>query len=332
MSKKSIIIFSISFLLILSLILWIGPYKLYKTVIKANWNLLVLAMFTHIFAIIIRSVRWGILTRENDLKKNFIVKTIGLFAGNITPSRAGGEPITALAGKKINKISFSLGMSAGLVERFFDLGVVGIILIIVGFSMPKLRFIAIIGGLLSILITVLIYVFAWNAKIGTMLYVKFHNILKFLPLDEEILDNLYVKAINTIEKIVTETRKISVFRLFLVSLLSILSWLTECFRLYLVILAFNKYIAFPLVVVLFLIVNVVGIVSALPGGMGSIEVSSTGLLVLFKIPSSIAGSIAFMDRVVSFWLVTILGLAFSIYYAPDILDETKKYIETLKTE
>ena len=77
--------------------------------------------------------------------------------------------------------------------------------------------------------------------------------------------------------------------------------------------------------IIFILANVVGVLSALPGGLGSIEISLTGLFVLFGVPSALAGSIALVDRLVSFWLVTALGIIFSAYYARDILDEIKNY-------
>jgi glycosyltransferase 2 family protein len=46
---------------------------------------------------------------------------------------------------------------------------------------------------------------------------------------------------------------------------------------------------------------------------------------LFGISSDVGGSIAMVDRLASFWLVTALGIIFSSYYAHDILDEIKGY-------
>jgi len=67
--------------------------------------------------------------------------------------KSAGEVLTAVAGKKLNKISLSEGMSAGLTERFFDLAIASSLLIIAGLFLPKIRFIAIIGGLLSLGVT-----------------------------------------------------------------------------------------------------------------------------------------------------------------------------------
>ncbi|MGV8143530.1 MAG: flippase-like domain-containing protein, partial [Methanothermobacter sp.] len=89
---------------------------------------------------------------------------------------------------------------------------------------------------------------------------------------------------------------------------------------------------FVAIIIIFLLANVIGVISALPGGIGSIEISLTGLFVLFGVPSAMAVSITLIDRLVSFWLVNIIGIIFSAYYARDILDEIKKYTINLSSQ
>ena len=115
-----------------------------------------------------------------------------------------------------------------------------------------------------------------------------------------------------------------------VFLLTSASWILECVRLYVVFMAFNVEINFVAIIIIFLLANIIGIVSALPGGIGSIELSLTGLFVLFGVPSTVGGSIAMVDRLASFWVVSALGIVFSAYYARDILDEIKGYTLGLK--
>jgi hypothetical protein len=84
------------------------------------------------------------------------------------------------------------------------------------------------------------------------------------------------------------------------------------------------------VIIIFLLANFIGVVSALPGGMGSIEISMTGLFVIFNVPKAISGSIALVDRLVSFWAVTVIGIICSAFYAPDLWKDMKKYSPKLK--
>jgi len=101
---------------------------------------------------------------------------------------------------------------------------------------------------------------------------------------------------------------------FVVGFLAILSWLLEGLRLYVVFYAFNVPVDFALVFIIFLLANFVGVVSALPGGIGSIEISLTGLFLLLGVPEVLAGSMALADRMVSFWAVSALRIIFSSYY------------------
>lgn len=115
-----------------------------------------------------------------------------------------------------------------------------------------------------------------------------------------------------------------------VLILAVVSWLLECFRLYIVFYAFNVQMDFASIVVILLLANVIGVITLLPGGIGSMEISLTGFFVLFGVPSALAGSIALADRLVSFWAVSVLGIIFSSFYAKDILAEIKNFTMDLK--
>lgn len=280
----------------------------------------------------VRSLRWGfIINQPKEFKKNYIVKAIGLFAGNFSPMRSAGEILNAVAGKNINGISISEGLSAGLTERFFDLSMAGMLLIIVGFSMPKFKYVAIIGGLMSIGLVIVVYLVNWNEKTSLWLYKKLHYTLHKFPINKEKLDNINEKISNGLHSMIEYTRSFTNFRnLVFVLLLTMVSWLMECLRLYIVFYAFNVNISFVAIIVIFFLANLVGIISILPGGIGSIEISLTALFVLFGVSGALAGTIALTDRLVSFWIVTILGVIFSTYYARDILDEIKGHVISVK--
>jgi len=245
--------------------------------------------------------------------------------------RSAGEVLNAVAGKKINEITLSEGLSAGLTERFFD-GVIGaILLLICALLLPKIRLLAIIGGLASLALLVIIYLINWREDTSIWIYNRVHSILRFLPISEETVENFYHQFTEGLRSMTEYTQSFSSFKnLMVVFLLTSASWLLECVRLYVVFMAFNVEINFIAIIIIFLLANIIGIVSALPGGIGSIELSLTGLFVIFGIPSTVGGSIAMVDRLISFWVVSALGIVFSAYYARDILDEIKGYTLGLK--
>lgn len=332
MKRFFVLLFSI--LLIIVLILWIGPSNILTALKTADWWFILIAAVIHMVVIFIRALRWGfIINQTTKFKDNFVVKTIGIFAGNFSPMKSAGEVLTAVVGKKINKISLSEGLSTGLTERFFDLAIAGSLLIIAGLFMPKIRLIAIIGGILSLVITFLVYLVNWNEGSGVWIYNKIHHVISKLPIKKEKLDNLYNRLTTGLEGIINYSTSFSNLKnISIVFILSLMSWLLECVRLYTVFYAFHVQIDFTAIIIIFLLANVIGILSALPGGIGSIEISLTGLFVIFDVPSALAGSIALVDRLVSFWLVNIIGVIFSAFYARDILDEIKKYTISLSSE
>jgi uncharacterized protein (TIRG00374 family) len=312
----------------LGLILWIGPSKILNALKTANWWLILLAIFIHLIVMLIRSIRWGfIIDQTTEFKNNFIVTTIGSLAGNLSPMKTAGEVLTAVAGKNINKISLSEGLSTGLTTRFFDLGIVAFLLIIPGLFIPKIRYIAIIGGLITLGGMIFIYLINWREGAGVWLYAKIHPLISKLHIREEVLDNLYQKFTSGLHGMIQYTRSFTCFKnLTFVLILTLTSWLLECVRLYTVMFAFHVEISFVNVIIIFLLANVIGSLTALPGGIGSEEITSTGLFILFGVSGAVAGSIVLVDRLVSFWLVNALGIIFASYYSKDILGELKGYI------
>ncbi|HHT19280.1 MAG TPA: flippase-like domain-containing protein [Methanobacterium sp.] len=330
---KRYYVFLVSILLLALLIIWIGPHQMWDVIINANIWLILLAVSIHLFVVWIRSLRWGYIIKQPwEFKKNFIVKTIGLFAGNFTPMRTGGEVLSAVAGKKINQITLSEGLSAGLTERFFDSIIVAVLLITCAFLIPKVKLIAILGGLVSLGLLLLIYLINWREDTSLWIYNRVHYIFRFLPLSEELVENFYHKFTVGLKSIVEYTRLFSSLKnLLIVLLLTTGSWIFECVRLYVVFMAFDVKISFLAIIIIFLLANIIGILSILPGGIGSIELSLTGLFMLFGVPSALGGSIAMVDRLASFWIITALGIIFSAYYARDILYEIKNYTIGLKS-
>lgn len=327
MRKFYVFIFSLALLMIL--IAWIKPSNIIYAFLRVQWPFIILAVMAHLIIVFIRSLRWGfIIDKRGSYVDNFIVKTIGLFAANLSPMRSGGEIISAVAGKKINKIPLSRGLSAGLTERFFDLGIVGGLLIISALFIPMMRLITLIGGSISIILMVIIYLVNWREGIGVKLYDRVHRILEKFPIANRILDSIYDKITKTIINIVVHTKSYSGTKdIIVIFLLSLVSWLMECIRLYLVFLSFGVHKSFFVIVIIFLLANFVGVISMLPGGLGSIEISLTTLLILFQTPVYLAGSIVLMDRIISFWMANFLGLTFTAYYAEEILNDIKSTLD-----
>ena len=324
---KRFYVFIISISLIILLVLWIGPTTIINAFKTASLELLLAALLIHLLVIEVRSLRWGfIINKPFEIKNNYVVKTIGLFAGNFSPMRTAGEVLNAVAGKKINKISLSAGLSAGLTERLFDFLIVAFLLILASVWVENMRFVSILGAIASLVMVSLVYLVNWREDTSVWIYTKIHPLLCKLPVNEKTLDNIYFKFTEGLKGMTRYTNSFTTSKnLVFVLILAFMSWILECLRLYVVFMAFNVQISFTSVIIILILANIVGIASALPGGIGSIEISLTGLFALFGVPTALGGSIALADRLVSFWAVSVLGLIFSAYYARDILGEIKNY-------
>lgn len=330
---KSIYVFITGLLLLLVLILWIGPVNLYYTIKDINKMYLGAAILVYLLAVFVKSVRWGfIIDKPYEPGSNFIVRTIGLLGSNLSPMRAGGIVLTAIAGVNINKISLHEGLSAGLTERFVDLIVVGNLLVISAVFVEKVRIISLIGAGLIVITLVIIYFLNWREESSLWLYDKIHYVLGKLPVKEPYLDSLYHKVVHGLKGMVSYTRSYSSGKnISIVLMLTVISWLLECSRLLFVCYAFNIDISFITIILILLLANIAGIVTALPGGIGAFEISLTGLCMLFGIPEAVSGSIAIVDRFISFWLINIIGVIFSLIYAKGILGDLKGYITGIQT-
>lgn len=333
MILKSSYIFIAGLGLVLLLILWIGPVNLYNTIKDVNKLYLIAAIIVYLLAVLVKSIRWGfIINQPFKFKNNYIVRTIGLLGSNLSPMRTGGIVITAIAGKKINKISLHEGLSAGLTERFADLIIVGLLLTLSAVFVEKIRYISILGAILILLTIIVIYLLNWREESSIGLYEKIHFILSKLPLKEDLLDKIQRKIVSGLKGMVNYTQSYSNSKnMSVILILTFISWILECSRLLLVFYAFNIDISLVLVILILLLANIAGILTALPGGIGAVEISLTGLCLLFGIPEAAGGSIAIVDRFISFWLINALGIIFSLFYAKDILGDIKGYISGIQT-
>ncbi|MGZ7116918.1 MAG: flippase-like domain-containing protein [Methanobacterium sp.] len=329
---RSIYIFIIGLLLLGILILWIGPLNLYDTIKNINIAYFCVAIVVYLLAIFVKSLRWGfIIDKPYDFKDNFIVRTIGLLGSNISPMRTGGIAFTTIAGVNINKISLHEGLSAGLTERFADLIVVGFLLVISAVFVEKIRLIALIGAGLILVTLVVIYFLNWREESSLWLYDRIHYFLTKFPIKESYLDNLYHKVIRGLKGMVNYTGSYSSNKnISIVLILTIISWILECSRFLFVCYAFNVDINFVTVILILLLANIAGIVTALPGGIGAVEISLTGLCILFGIPEATSGGIAIIDRFISFWLINLIGIIFTLIFARGIWEDLKGYIYGIK--
>ena len=92
--------------------------------------------------------------------------------------------------------------------------------------------------------------------------------------------------------------------------LTVLVWMAESARLYLVVQALPLHISLSIAQIVFiaLVASLLTTIPALPGGLVLVEGGIIAVLVFFGLSSSQALSVAILDRLISYWSLIAVGL------------------------
>ena len=244
----------------------------------------------------IRSLRWNMLLKsikiEIPLKESIKIFFAGLGLG-ITPGKFG-EVIKSHFLKRDYNYSISKTAPVIFIERYYDL--VGIVtvsvlssLFIVGESKTML--------VVSVILVISLLIVSRQKKV----------VLSILKLIEKtpILKKIFSNSIESYDTIISLT---SIKSFSKSSILSILSWFLEAVAAFLIFLAFDIPLDFPLVIFIFTISSIIGALSMLPGGLGSTEGGMIGLLILQNVDYTSAFSVVLLVRIVTLWFSVFIGL------------------------
>lgn len=90
--------------------------------------------------------------------------------------------------------------------------------------------------------------------------------------------------------------------------ISILIWVADGMRLYLVARSLSGGVSFSVAQFVSLMSALLTILPITPAGLGVVEVAMIGVLKLVDVNASLAGSIALMDRLITYWSLVVVGL------------------------
>ena len=144
---------------------------------------------------------------------------------------------------------------------------------------------------------------------------------RFYKKNSEELENKIHAVIldfqNTM-KVVISSKKVTYYAL----PLSFVIWIFEILRVYIVFLAFGATVSPIIIGEVFIIASLVGMVPLLPGGLGAVD----GIMVVFYsvagISASVSAAATVIERLISFWMATILGMVILPHYGSSILDRS----------
>jgi len=156
------------------------------------------------------------------------------------------------------------------------------------------------GGNLTIIVAaffVLIIFIISNKKIALPII----NFSERIPLIKKYIHNIHSAYESSYQLLKLKP-------LFLMTLLSLVSWGFECWGYYIVLLNFNVDFGILWASFSYSFSTIVGAISMLPGGLGLTEGSLTFLLVQKKVPVDISVATTFIIRVVTLWFAVLVGI------------------------
>ena len=333
MDKKTVFFLGISILILLVMLWFVGIDQVINALKIANLYYIALAIVIQIATYFLYTFRWQLLNKVTDIdvsiKKLLPIVLVGLAVNNITPSgRGGGEPVRAYILAKEEGYPMEETFATVVADRALDtfpfvvLAAVTIIGTTFYFHIQSWLLIVMVLAVIAIVVILAVVIYMCiNLNFGKRvdgwivgLVRRFYK--KNTPELEEKIHNAIFGFQDTMALLISN-RKV----LYITIPLSFLIWIFEIFRVYLVFLAFGAHISPVIIAEVFILASLVGMIPLLPGGLGAID----GVMILFYsaagITSSISAAATVIERLISFWMATILGLVILPHYGSSVLDK-----------
>lgn len=318
------------------MVLFIGPEKIESALQQSNPWYLALAVIIQLAIYGLWTERWLITTSSLDIsiKRRHLLPMllVGLAINNITPSgRGGGEPVRAYLLSKYSQSPFENAFATVIADRgldtfpFIALAIITIITAILFINLPQWMVITLIIGLVILIVVFFLALYmSINREFGDRAVRWFLKILK--RISSKMHNRIEKRAINAVEgfqksmKVMITDRKVLLYGI----PISFLIWGLEIIRVYVVFLALNINAPLEIIAAVFVISTLIGMIPLLPGGLGAVD----GMMILLYsyagIPASISAAATLVERLISFWMTTILGVAVLPYFGADAVDKMTK--------
>ena len=333
MDKRSAIFIIVSFLILIVMFHFIGIENVIDALKKANLGLIALAIGIQIFTYFLYTLRWKLVNDAVNIKVSFRslfpMMMVGLAVNNITPSgRGGGEPVRAYILSKEEGYDLKDTFAGVVADRVLDtfpfivLAAITIVAMLLYFEIPTWLVVVLVLSVIGILVVLGILVYLCiNQNFGNALEkFIFRIVSRFYKkssedLEKKIHDNIF--GFQKTMSVLILNRKL----LYYTVPLSFLIWIFEILRVYIVFLAFGASLNVIVIGEVFIIASLVGMIPLLPGGLGAVDGVMIGFYSKAGISLSLAGPVTLIERLISFWMATIIGLVILPYYGSSVLEK-----------
>ena len=333
MDKKSAIFIIVSFIILIVMFHFIGIENVLDALKTANLGLIALALAIQRCAYFLYTLRWKLVNDAVNINVSFRslfpMMMVGLAVNNITPSgRGGGEPVRAYILSREKGYDLKDTFAGVVADRVLDtfpfivLAAITIVMMLLYFDIPSWLVVVLVLSVIGILVVlgILIYL-CINQSFGNVLEKFIFRIVNRFykknseDLEKKIHDNIF--GFQKTMSVLILNRKL----LYYTIPLSFLIWIFEILRVYVVFLAFGASLNVIVIGEVFIIASLVGMIPLLPGGLGAVDGIMIGFYSKAGVSLSLAGPVTLIERLISFWMATIIGLAILPYYGSSVLEK-----------
>jgi uncharacterized protein (TIRG00374 family) len=302
--KKILPIFSIALLVIL--LYFSDLPSVVDVLLKTNMLLVSMALAILIASVFVRILRWKLFLRNLNIDSTWSECSYSympaLFLSNFTPARVG-EPIRSYFLKKMKGVSMSKTIPSVIVERAMDVISLVILGIFILFTF-NLGYMVYVDVLLVILIIVAGIALLRNERVAGRVFEIFFRIFSFHPKLKEA-----GKRKGEITGRFHSGFRIKKSILSVVFALSLLIWISEGVIFYLAFLSIGVSLPLFLITSIFAFSILMGVITFLPGGIGSTEFVFALILSTY-IPLSQATAGIMLGRFLTFWIIMFIASLF----------------------
>lgn len=270
-----------------------------RAIRQTNLPIYALAIAAFYFSFVVRTVRWEILLRNtgesNRFGGLFHIIILAWFANCVLPAKMGDFYRAYLLREKTD-VSGSKALGTIFSERALDFLVLMSLLVVSGLvsfraTVPQRFLPAFIVGLAIA-----------AGLIAGLVVIRYSEgrFSRYIP------ERLRERAQRFKHGLLSAFAA----RVPLLLALTVLVWMAESARLFLVVQALPLHISLSLAQIMFiaLVASLLTTIPALPGGLVLVEGGIIAVLVFFGLSGSQALSVAILDRLISYWSLIAVGL------------------------
>ncbi len=276
-----------------------------------NYWWLIPGVVVYFLAVGVRTWRWDYLLRplkRVPLKRLFPIVVIGYMGNNILPWRIG-ELLRAYVLKRDEQVRISSSLATVIVERIFD-GLVMLLFVFVGlptapFLSDALRATVIVGSVVFFGALIVFLFLAARPDSAARLYNP--------VIDHLVPERFREKLRGFLERFIVGLAALRDFRhIVMIFFTSIVIWLLETVKYWLVMHAFNFEVSFFTLILMNGVVNLATTLPAAPGYVGTFDTPGIAVLVAFGVIAEQATAYTLVLHAALWLPITLLGFYYMI--------------------